>query len=91
MCQKYCTQCTLLQFIPEHLGVVYKYRLLHKSRYLRYFRDLRNGTIITKGEARGDYVPFRRSLKSEDTMDLGNNQFRLWFMALRSLPIMVAS
>jgi len=46
------------------------YRLLHNSRYLRYFRDLRNGTIIIKGKARGDYVPFRRSLKSEDTVDL---------------------
>ena len=71
---------TLLGFL------MYLYRLLHKSRYLCYFRNLRNGTIITKGEARpswGDYVPFRRSLKSEDTMNLGNNQFRLWFVALR--------
>ena len=39
-----------------------KCELLYKSRYLRCFRDLRNGTIITEGEARGDYVPFRRSL-----------------------------
>ena len=26
------------------------YRLLHEYGYLRYFRDLRNGIIITEGE-----------------------------------------
>ena len=41
------------------------------SVYLCCFRDLRNGTIITEDEPQGDYVPFRRSLKSEDTVDLG--------------------
>ena len=68
-----------------------KCRLSHKSRYLRYFRDLRNGTIITEGKTRGDYVPFRRSLNSEDTVDLGDNQYRLWLVQLWSLPIMAAS
>ena len=38
---------------------LYLYRLLHGYGYLRYFRDLRNGIIITEGEL--------RSLKSADT------------------------
>ena len=46
---------------------IYKYRLLNKSRYLRYFRDLRNGTIITEGKALGDYVPFQKSQNNENT------------------------
>ena len=40
-----------------------KHRLLYKSRYLFNFRDLRNDMIITEG-----YMPFQRSLNSEDAM-----------------------
>ena len=54
---------------------------------------LRSGTIITEGEAQGDYVPFQRSLNSKDATDLYNNCFRLyvWLVPHWSLPNMAAS
>jgi len=36
-----------------------QYSLVYKSRY---FRDLKNGTIITKGKAQSEYLPFQRSV-----------------------------
>ena len=52
---------------------IISYRLLFKSEVLHCFRNLRNGYIITKGKARGDYAKFRRFLKQRRTLGLNNN------------------
>jgi len=38
-------------------------QLLHEYGYLHYFRDLRNGIIITEGETKGDYSAITKASK----------------------------
>jgi len=59
---------------------LYLYRLLHGYGYLRYFRDLRNGIIITEGFALGDYYANPYSC---------NNLFRQWLKVSGS-PSLIA-
>ena len=62
-------------------AIMYMYRLLHKYGYLHYFRDLRNGRIITEGEARGDYCAILKVSKKYRYPYLCNNLLLLWLVA----------
>jgi len=60
----------------------FKYKLLHEYRYLRYFRDLRNGKIITEGKAWGDYCAIPKvSKEGRYPYSCNNTLFRLWLEA----------
>ena len=67
------------------------YRLLHEYGYLRYFRDLRNGMIITEGEARGDYCAIPQVSKERRYPYSCNNLFRLWLEAALSPRVTVTN
>ena len=64
--------CALLSLLINNnvmsLQRLPKCRLLHKYGYLRYFRDLKNGIIITEG-----FVPFRKSSKEHRYLYVCNN------------------
>jgi len=63
------------------------YRLLHEYGYLHYFRDLRNGIIITKGKARGDYCAILKVSKERRYLYSCNNLFRLWLEVALSVRV----
>ena len=67
------------------------YRLLHEYRYLRYFRDLRNGIIITEGKARCDYCAIPKVSKERRYPYSCNNLFRLWLKAALSLRVTITN
>ena len=65
-----------------------KYRLLHKYGYLRYFRGLRNGIIITEGKAQGDYCAIPKVSNECRYLYSCNN---LWFEVAGSPSLMAIS
>jgi len=68
-----------------------KYRLLHEYGYLRYFRDLRNGIIITEGKAQGDYCAIPKVSKERRYPHSCHKLFRLWLEASLSLRVTITN
>ena len=82
------TNCQMIGGVSDDSGSTcrYLYRLLHKSRYLRYFIYLKNGTIITKGAAQDGYCAIMKVSKTTKIpLICAITQFSLWLMRPWSL------